>query len=309
MIPGYMSKTVLFSKDSSYAGISFIADHIKAETVLYESIRRDFDAMITNLVLYNQNKKKALTFLNEAEHIIVFGCISLYKLFFMIRRSELKKLSDYKQITLILSDTTFIKQRHYFNSYIRNAGNIRVLIMPDLVPYLDKRTEFNYYYQYLAVEPKSYEKTKELSISHSPGLKYAEDAKGTQFIMNTLKNYNLKVLCNMPWYECIEKKSESHIFIDQMVDTHSYKGGLGKSGLEAMLLGCLVITSGTKPLATSNFQPPPVLFINPADLKSTVDYYILHLDKMNELIKKQLKWANRYLTLDYVLNNIKPYDY
>jgi hypothetical protein len=86
-----------------------------------------------------------------------------------------------------------------------------------------------------------------------------------------------------------------------------YYGGLGKSGLEAMLYGCLTITTGYPAKTEPHFPPPPVLYIHPSQLRDTIDHYLFYEDERNELISLQQQWAQTYLSAGFVANNIlKP---
>ncbi len=293
-------ETVLFSNDSSYGGISFIANHIEDScTILVHSVRKDFDSMINNKFYLNNNKKLYLDILSKSKRIIVFGVISLNSI----------NLSNYKdkELILVITDSTFLKKNTNINNFLINNQNIKVLIMPDLIPFIDKKIKYKPYFQHINIDiSQPIEKYEKLTFSHSPGLKYKSDLKGSKFIEDTLKNQKLIVIHNKNWLECIEIKKKTHIFIDQMVINNEYKyaGGIGKSGLESMLLKNILITSSPQLITEPFFENPSSISIKPNELKDTINNLIANPDKMKEISQKQYEWAKKYTSLDFVKNNI-----
>jgi hypothetical protein len=293
-------ETVLFSNDSSYGGISFIANHIQDGcTILMHSVRQDFDNMIKNKFYLNKSNKLCLDILSKSKRIIIFGAISLNNI-------NLSKYKD-KELILVITDSTFLKKNTKINNFLINNKNIKVLIMPDLIPFIDKKIKYKPYFQHIDIDiSQPIEKYGELTFSHSPGLKYKSDLKGSKFIEDTLKNRKLIVIHNKTWSECIEIKKKTHIFIDQMVINNEYKyaGGIGKSGLESMLLKNILITSSPQLITEPFFENPPSISIIPNKLKDTINDLIVNPNKMMEISQKQYEWVKKYTSLDFVKNNI-----
>lgn len=297
-------ETVLFSNDSSYAGISFISNHIEGScTMLLHSVRKDFDSMINNKIFLRENPIECNNILNNCKRIVIFGSISLDNI-------DVNKYSD-KEITLIISDSRFFKQKDRINNFLIKNSYIKVLIMPDKIPFLNKQIPYKPYFQHINIpEDTEISKYDKLTFSHSPGAKYNSDLKGTKYIKEVLKDKNLITIYNKTWYECINIKSKSHIFIDQMItddnidNKFGFKGGIGKSGLEAMLLKNVLITSSPPLITEPHFDNPPSINIQPKELKNTINYLINNPDKMKEITQKQYEWAKKYTSLDFVKNNI-----
>lgn len=293
-------ETVLFSNDSSYGGISFIANHIDSScTILMDSVRKDFDSMIDNKFYLNKNNKLCLDILFKSKRIIVFGTISLNSI----------NLSNYKdkELILVITDSTFLKKNTNINNFLINNKNIKVLIMPDLIPFIDKKIKYKPYFQHIGIDiNQPMKKYEELTFSHSPGLKYKSDLKGSRFIEDTLKDQKLIVIRNKTWTECIDIKKKSHIFIDQMIINNKYKyaGGIGKSGLESMLLKNILITSAPPLVTEPFFENPPSININPNKLRETIEGFIEDKDKIKTISNTQFEWVKKYTSLDFVKNNI-----
>lgn len=305
-----MKYITLYSNDSSYGGISFIANHLNANVILKKSVRKDFDNMIDDVVFLG--KSKSTRILKNTSHLIVFGCISLKYLLGFLGSNNFK-LKQFKKITLLITDNEFLRSNNFFNKFLLDNSYIDVLIMPDLIDHIDKRILYRPYFQHIPVDDNLIApKTPELTISHSPGLKYKSGIKGTPFISRELKGYSLDIIHGETWSRCFQRKSISHIFIDQMrvdneriqKDGPGHAGGLGKSGLEAMLAGSLTITSGKALVTEPFFENPPAVFIRPKELRSTVDFFANNKAKLRELALRQQNWAKKYLSKQFVKSNI-----
>lgn len=179
--------------------------------------------------------------------------------------------------------------------------------MPDLIPFIDKKIKYKPYFQHIDIDiNQQIKKYEELTFSHSPGLKYKSNLKGSKFIEDTMKGQKLIVIHNKTWSECIEIKKKTHIFIDQMIINNEYKyaGGIGKSGLESMILKNILITSAPPLITEPYFDNPPSINIHPKELKTTINKLINNPDKMKEMSQKQYEWAKKYTSLEFVKNNI-----
>tara|TARA_R110002020_G_scaffold326682_1_gene542302 strand:- start:1612 stop:2520 length:909 start_codon:yes stop_codon:yes gene_type:complete len=293
-------ETILFSNDSSYGGISFIANHIENScTILVHSVRKDFNSMISNKLFLRKNTRECNDILNNCKRIIVFGTISLDNI----------NISKYrnKEIILIITDSTFLKKNDSINKFLLNNNFIKVLIMPDLIPYINDKIRYKPYFQHINIDTdQPIQKYEELTFSHSPGLKYESDLKGSKFIEKILYDQKLIVIKNKTWSECVETKKKTHIFIDQMIINNEFKysGGIGKSGLESMLLKNILITSAPPLITEPFFENPPSINIKPDDLRKTIDSYIGDFERIKSVSNKQFEWAKKYTSLNFVKNNI-----
>jgi hypothetical protein len=303
------NKQIIFSSDSSYAGFSFIANHLPHTPMLYRRKRADFDKMIKRLVVYDENPTKFIKAINQSEEIIVFGVMGLKYLFRILKNQawfSKKNLSDWPSRKLIISDIEFSKSPAYYNQHIIN-NDVEILIMPDLIHQLHPSIPYRPYFQHIPFNKQLLlKKDPRLTVAHSPGLKRYSNEKATTFIETTLNSYNLDIIHGFPWHECVKRKSKATFFVDQMCifKNLDYYGGLGKSGLEAMLYGCLTITTGYPPKTEPHFPLPPALYIHPSQLRDTIDHYLFCEDERNELISRQQQWAKKYLSVDFVSANI-----
>jgi len=219
--------------------------------------------------------------LPEADHYIVVGAVSL---------SHLPKKYWSKGVTVILTDSTYMNNPQKYNPVFR-ANSFRVWAMPDLAA---KAETDNIYYQPFIMPEVDKRKTD--LICHSPYCEEKMKQKGTTLITAICSKNNLPVtvIIGKKWKESIDIKARHLYFVDQL-----YRG-IGKSGLEAMLLDCAVIT-GVKP--ECNYLPPVVW----SDAKNfEQDLLTLIFDKKltKEVINKQRIWALKNLDAKFVAQRI-----
>jgi len=314
-IKGYNNGRVIWSLDSSYAGVSFIANYMNAKTIMYNRRREDFDKMFYDFITYVDNKEETLDYLKNAKELLLFGAKGVQYLLPILDKIK-KKLADYK-VTFLITDHWYFKDRYLnndrINTELKKCKDVKYLFMPDCLDFkADFIKEYDLYYQYLPVHEM--ETKKEIKVCHSAGLKVDTDEKGTSIIRKLCKELNIKldVLSGLAWDKCVEKKAEAMIFIDQIINKsraeqmkiEGYSGGIGKSGLEAMKLGAVVLASGNL-VGNKKLPKAPVILVNEANAKEKLQE-LLKLSK-KELIKIgqiNKEWADKYTGFDFVLNNI-----
>ena len=74
-----------------------------------------------------------------------------------------------------------------------------------------------------------------------------------------------------------------------------FKGGIGKSGLEAMLVKNVLITSSPQLITEPFFENPPSISINPSELRKTIEDFIENPDKIKSISNKQYGWTKNIL--------------
>jgi len=210
--------------------------------------------------------------------------------------------------TVILTDS------HYLRNYDRlnvefDAAGVNVMAMPDLMPYRQGRPTAIYYPPFNLCNHKR-KKNDHFTICHSPGPKAATNEKGTLQIREQVQRF----LHNNPGAEyieitgkthaeSIEIKSKAHVFIDQLVPPgvkpNGYAGGLGKSGVEAMQLGCYTITNRTEHGNYLNYFDQE---------KETLADHLQHVynnrKELRNRAKAQKGWSQHNTTFDMVALNV-----
>jgi hypothetical protein len=147
-------------------------------------------------------------------------------------------------------------------------------------------------------------KNDSATVCHSP-FSYSKSLRKGTYIVTTAINeigVDSDIIFNASHEECLIRKSKCHIFIDQIVDEGDYKGGLGKSGIEAMLLKCLVMSGGR--ILKTNIPKPPIVVVDKENLKDKLVYFINNESHRNEIIQQQYEWANKYTNKDFFVDYI-----
>jgi hypothetical protein len=246
----------------------------------------------------------------DVEHLIIIGMKALE------RYSKKFKDKKFKSVAVIFSDTNFCVHNEWCNAYAKK-NKITIYAMPDLhnfltVPYIPA-------YQTITIPEMEINKpTDRVVICHSPGKKAVYNFKGTGQIKSIIKElskrYNIeyKMLSKISWEDCLREKSTAHIFIDQVVKNNpcisqsrfgnkiQYNGGLGKSGIEAMLLKCCVITTMDVMSTEQYFSFPPVVLTDYFSFANDIEMLINHVEYRNSVAAKQYQWAKKYCSPEFV---------
>jgi len=212
-----------------------------------------------------------------------------------------------KRATIIVTDGGFMRRSEYYNKAFKNYRlfchpcKIQFATIPAKECYqpLGDLTEF---------VPKI-KKNNKLSVGHSPFSEINARWKGTEQIVKTVNKFNVEfnlITGRINWDKCLYIKSKCHIFVDQIDhfdgDRFGWRGGIGKSGLEAMLLDCLVICRGKHPGV--NIPPPPIAWCTKEDFEDVLDFYIHNPKERNEKIIAQKEWALKYLSYEFGARNV-----
>jgi len=219
----------------------------------------------------------------------------------ILKRIDVSSLKGRK--TVILSDSHYLQDTREIDAIIEK-NNIEVFCMADLWKFckFEKRM---YVHPFLNII-NSVRKNETFTVCHSPYRKIETNQKGSSQIasaVNKLRNETdskLKYLCikDKTWDETMLMKASSHFFVDQIsLGNHysslGYEGGLGKSGLEGMLLKCLTFCSGT-PFESDIPAAPYVSICDGDELFLKMYHYFTNKKERDELIKKQYDWAVKH---------------
>lgn len=231
----------------------------------------------------------------SGDHLIVVGVLAYQYLKGYIEKTEpfWEFLERYEQRTIIVTDGGMMRRRDYYNSAFRNWN---VFATPCKIQFCKNAKE---YYQPFDIDIPI-RKDKNLLVGHSPFGKSKWREKGTGQIIEEC-DYSLSLITQVSWAESLKRKAKCHIFVDQIdhFDGHKFgwRGGIGKSGYEAMLLDCLVISRGK--FVGIEIPTPPIAWCTKENFKEVLDYYATHPKERNEKIKDQREWADKYLKPDF----------
>lgn len=227
----------------------------------------------------------------------------------VLTRVDLSSLDSRK--TVVITDSHYLREKHIIDGLI-SKHNIEVFCMADLWSYcsFDKKM---YVHPFSDISPC--DKSEDLIISHSPYSHFKMKLKGSNGIRKAVdlvrERYpDIKYDCilGLEWKDCLKRKSQSHIFIDQLcvgthADDYSYQGGIGKSGLEAMLMKSLTFASGN-PVESDIPKNPYVSVSSIQELSESLIHFINNPIEMERKIEEQYNWARKYTNPSLVVKRL-----
>jgi len=286
-------------------------------------------------LFYHRHKELSIKAIIEADSLFIIGLTALTSFLPGIcksrfwRKYKIKDPVEYiksKKIIYFAACSRLLKENTIVNN-IYSQWSIDVFFHAiDLKDYVKIRSEKIFPY----VPPMSLEYYEllnggnradagEIVLAHSPGCKFdsKDDVKGTRFIRtcfdNLVKRYSglsYKIIHGVDHRECIKIKHSCDIFVDQIIDDSlyniqpSYLGGQGKSGIEAMALGCLTMTSYRDLNSEPFFENTPIIKVNKNNLEETLEKFIVDNNLRLNMAKKQKEWVDRYLSEEFFASYI-----
>lgn len=297
-----MSNIVL-TEESSLFAVPYFAEMLDAE--LY--------VMLPAYNNFFQNGRQGIDWQGgsvvNGDNLFVVGAVALRGIAPKIEAGH------YKTVAIILCGSAFCRDYVWVNDFIKH-NRVTVYCMSDKVPYL----QHDYIPAFQALKIKEgviVEKKSKLTIGHSPSNPQKAIHKGTPQILKTIEKlhksyyFDFLLIQNMTMDECLKAKSSCHIFIDQLIHGNPhvpqdyfggqirYEGGLGKSGLEAMLLNSCVITGGVPADTKGYFPPPPITWTNLGNFYEDLKDLIVQGDKRDALTREQNVWATQYCSYEF----------
>lgn len=213
----------------------------------------------------------------------------------------------YGKIHVIITDGKFPRDPDYFNSRFTEYDVLTTGCKYHFRGGLPTKT----YYQPLELYMFDQRKWNRLLVGHSPFgvMKFRE--KGTWQIIDDTKGYDFDLITGVTWAECLKRKAKCHIFVDQIshYDRDKFKfndpdyvwPALGKSGVEAMHLGCLTITYGKG--YDTDIPAPPVAWCKDNFIE-VLSHYKKYKKERIKLAREQKAWALKYASYDFQAQNV-----
>lgn len=302
-----MDRIAILSKDCSFFASPYLAEAIGVDLYVIDMQHNNFFTGGRKAKYWNNGDAI------DCEHLIVVSCEALIVAAPLIGRSK------FKTVAVVLCDTYACRERKWCDAFIKN-NNLFVYAMPDIFPFHEMK--MIPVYQTIQLNQLKDKPKEKLIISHSPSCDGKAALKGTTFVLETIDrlrvnhSFQFDLIKNLGMAECLSIKGQSHIFIDQMVYGNPdiwqgkwggeipYKGGLGKSGIEAMLLGSCVITGGVDPDTGEYFSPPPVVWTSYDNFYIDLERLIEDIDYRQKKTIEQGEWAAKYLSAGFVAKHI-----
>jgi hypothetical protein len=313
--------TAIYTTDSSFFAAPDLAYFLDADLYVDHNVglykNKFIKENIITVDVYNNEEVYGTNI--YADHLIIINTIALKQISFLIKQKWFKK------VTLIVSDSNATKTYDWWTKFVKKY-NIDVYVMPDKIPYC-KNINFKPIYQFMNINNNYYQhidnkfinkKNNILTIGHSASTSQKAKTKGTfqieKFINELQTKYNINYLQIIGKHHefALLDTEKCDIFIDQLIynnpyiDVKSlwdkdieYKGGIGKSGLEAMHLKCCVVSGGEKYNTEPYFETPPIIWVKYNDFKLIIDQLLNQYEKIQTIANKQYDWIKNYSTKEF----------
>lgn len=237
---------------------------------------------------------------NHGDVFIIVGCAAYDSLIKTFRRKKLAQLlATYHRVVVIVTDGIYMRQSTYYNAIFRHFD---LYCTPCKIQFADGHAK-EYYQPIGDLDFIPRGKTAKISLSHAPFKESKHREKGSGLIINAFKKTGLPydIITGDNWTSGLRRKAKSHIHVDQVThydaEKFNWRGGVGKNGYEAMMLGCATLSWGKH--EGIQLPPPPVVWCDKYDLIDVLQTVIDNNEYRMEVINKQLDWAKNYLTYDF----------
>ena len=220
-----------------------------------------------------------------------------------------------KSVIFFWTGSRYRKNYKVVNRWVQELGCKRTFAMLDLLRLDLKAFPLYQTFDFSPVKNNYYDFP--LKICHSPGLKYKgkfgfAKGKGSHVIEKVFEdlkkkiNIDYEILKGISFLEAIEIKKRSHLFVDQFMPD---VGGMGKSALEAIMLGIPTLGNIHYCQFIKPYEDCPVInFSTDEELYNTIYDLYLHREKLEDLHKKCSSWGrilNYQNTVEYLDRTIK----
>jgi len=244
----------------------------------------------------------------SGDDLIIVSCITYDHLMVVLGRRRFSRiLKNYTRVHIVITDGRFPASPEYYNRLFTPYDVLTTGCKRNFRGNLPTKT----YYQPFDLSMFDKTKNDHLTIGHSPFTQSKFREKGTEEIIEVTDKYNFDLITGVSWKECLIRKAKCHIFVDQ-IDNHDrvkFKftnknyvwPALGKSGLEAMHLGCLVITYGKG--YDTDIPAPPVAWCH-GNFKEVLEYYIKNESERLKLAAEGQAWALKYSSYDFAAQQV-----
>jgi hypothetical protein len=220
------------------------------------------------------------------------------------RREELERVlpefydhARRHRTVLLVSDSPYLVDTARWNEHFARLAGLQVLMMPDLLPFADPARAIPFWPVVDCRALPRPDGNGAITVGHSPSKAGRRAQKGTDLIQDVCERnaIPLEIVTELPYKEALARKARFAVFVDQVADrifaSRGWHGGLGKSGLEALALGCSVITSGSVASTEPWFPDPPVVWTDRESFERDLVGLVRDPERVRELGARGRRWA------------------
>lgn len=239
--------------------------------------------------------------IEQSTFTMIADAAGLVKMLAMLRPFKTRRLIAF------WGDTAYWQSPDDYNELARELEVSVTFAMIDIMPIAPKGT-IPLCHPVLDVGYEAIKTYPPIQLMHSPRTENKRALKGSDTIERVVSHFPdvaYSALMGLSWRECLDRKRQAHIFIDQL-PAPGLAAGLGRSGEEALAFGSVVLTAlhGEEYLE-GYFPPPPVVKVyNENKLFAELDRLISQPETLTETGQEGRVWAEQWLLfsgwLDYV---------
>lgn len=217
-----------------------------------------------------------------------------------------KNLKNFNRVIVIVTDGGFMTESKKYNDEFKP---FEVYLTNCKMQYAERG---RVYYQPFDLSRFPKNKNPMLTFCHSPFVGEKTKEKGTDQIIKGFKRLGLNydLIMGKSWVEAMVRKSRCHIFVDQISSQPghfkippNWKGGVGKSGLEAMNLRCLTLSRGN--FKDYDIPKPPIIECDKKNFMTVLsNVRNMSSEQREKLTQQQYEWALKYTNPDFCAKRI-----
>ena len=261
---------------------------------------------------HNINKISAVH--SKIVFIFDYNGINVFEQFLKITNT---KYSDFR-VFVFWTGTPYEKNYQWCNQWSKD-NNVTVFAMCDKLRFSKEAIPLMQpydleYFNKLSDQGTKQKTSSKIILCHSPGHKGSGNEKGSITIQNVVSKFNgvvLKQIGNRSKFlthaDCLIEKSKCDIFIDKLGPECA--GGIGKSGIESIMLGKPTICSMHKSIRRKPYNRLPIIDIGCgselSDFLQEIQDSPDVLRKIKERTIQSRKTFSYNMTLDYLNEYIK----
>lgn len=264
-------------------------NHVMAKVATLETVNRGYTEDI--VLDQDQVPPDLVHFSSETDWVISTGDGFYLQLDDLVKKLPLP--SSVKFATMH-AGSAYRRQPNFYNSIDHGFFSAR-FVGSDLFRFAPDKITIPYYNVGVPPVESIVPATGRLLVGHSPSIR---ERKGTELISSVLANLahsvDFDLIENVPYEECLRRRSRCHIFIDQM---HPKIGGFGASSMEAMGQGCAVLADmrHVSPECWKFYQKPPILDVRDKKrLRETILYLASEKNHLEEIRSKSVAWIKAH---------------
>lgn len=249
---------------------------------------------------------------NTIVFIFDYNGIRVFERFLRITKS---KYEEY-HLFVFWTGNPYVNNYQWCNNWSQE-NNVKAFAMCDLLRFSDKSIPlmqpYNLHFFSLLMDNSKRENNYDkIVLCHSPGHKGSSNEKGTITIQEVLSKFD-KIVLNQIGHkskflnhnDCLFEKSKCDIFIDKL--GRNCAGGIGKSGIESIMLGKPTICSMHNSKLIKPYDKLPIIDIkNGTELREYLQKILDNPELLSEIKNKTIK-AREIFSYQTTLNYLNEY--